>query len=150
MKYFTIKELVRSTVASKAKINNTPTDTHKQHLIELVEKLLDPLRGEWEEYCKTNHLGNPGIRVNSGYRSKQLNEAIGGAKNSAHMLGYAADIEPINGNMNEFQEWIRKAITKYNWDQLIFEKPKAGIASWIHIGYKNKDNEQRRQMFTLI
>lgn len=46
MKYFTIKELIRSTVASRSKIDNTPTDTHKQHLIELVEKLLDPLRGD--------------------------------------------------------------------------------------------------------
>jgi hypothetical protein len=52
--------------------------------------------------------------------------------------------------MKVFQSWIAEAIEELNWDQLIYEKPKNGIASWIHLGLKNKDGMQRRQKFTII
>lgn len=150
MKYFTISELTRSDTASIKKIDNTPNKEITEHLIELVEKLLDPLRSAWAEYCDVNRLGNPAISVNSGYRCNELNKAVGGSLTSAHLTGYAADIIPINGNMKVFQSWIAEAIEELNWDQLIYEKPKNGIASWIHLGLKNKDGMQRRQKFTII
>lgn len=150
MKYFTISELTRSDTASIKKIDNTPNKEITEHLIELVEKLLDPLRSAWAEYCDVNRLGNPAISVNSGYRCNELNKAVGGSLTSAHLTGYAADISPINGNMKVFQSWIAEAIEELNWDQLIYEKPKNGIASWIHLGLKNKDGMQRRQKFTII
>lgn len=150
MKYFTISELTRSDTASIKKIDNTPNKEITEHLIELVEKLLDPLRSAWAEYCDVNRLGNPAISVNSGYRCNELNKAVGGSSTSAHLTGYAADISPINGNMKVFQSWIAEAIEELNWDQLIYEKPKNGIASWIHLGLKNKDGMQRRQKFTII
>lgn len=150
MKYFTISELTRSDTASIKKIDNTPNKEITEHLIELVEKLLDPLRSDWAEYCDVNRLGNPAISVNSGYRCNELNKAVGGSSTSAHLTGYAADISPINGNMKVFQSWIAEAIEELNWDQLIYEKPKNGIASWIHLGLKNKDGMQRRQKFTII
>lgn len=150
MKYFTISELTRSDTASIKKIDNTPNKEITEHLIELVEKLLDPLRSDWAEYCDVNRLGNPAISVNSGYRCNELNKAVGGSLTSAHLTGYAADIIPINGNMKVFQSWIAEAIEELNWDQLIYEKPKNGIASWIHLGLKNKDGMQRRQKFTII
>lgn len=150
MKYFTISELTRSDTASIKQIDNTPNKEITEHLIELVEKLLDPLRSDWAEYCDVNRLGNPAISVNSGYRCNELNKAVGGSLTSAHLTGYAADISPINGNMKVFQSWIAEAIEELNWDQLIYEKPKNGIASWIHLGLKNKDGMQRRQKFTII
>lgn len=150
MKYFTISELTRSDTASIKKIDNTPNKEITEHLIELVEKLLDPLRSAWAEYCDVNRLGNPAISVNSGYRCNELNKAVGGSLTSAHLTGYAADISPINGNMKVFQSWIAEAIEELNWDQLIYEKPKNGIASWIHLGLKNKDGMQRRQKFIII
>lgn len=150
MKYFTISELTRSDTASIKKIDNTPNKEITEHLIELVEKLLDPLRSDWAEYCDVNRLGNPAISVNSGYRCNELNKAVGGSLTSAHLTGYAADIIPSNGNMKVFQSWIAEAIEELNWDQLIYEKPKNGIASWIHLGLKNKDGMQRRQKFTII
>lgn len=150
MKYFTISELTRSDTASIKKIDNTPNKEITEHLIELVEKLLDPLRSDWAEYCDVNRLGNPAISVNSGYRCNELNKAVGGSLTSAHLTGYAADISPSNGNMKVFQSWIAEAIEELNWDQLIYEKPKNGIASWIHLGLKNKDGMQRRQKFTII
>lgn len=150
MKYFTISELTRSDTASIKQIDNTPNKEITEHLIELVEKLLDPLRNDWAEYCDVNQLGNPAISVNSGYRCNELNKAVGGSLTSAHLTGYAADIVPSNGRMKVFQSWIAEAIEELNWDQLIYEKPKNGIASWIHLGLKNKDGMQRRQKFTII
>lgn len=150
MKYFTISELTRSDTASIKKIDNTPNKEITEHLIELVEKLLDPLRSAWAEYCDVNRLGNPAISVNSGYRCNELNKAVGGSLTSAHLTGYAADIIPSNGQMKVFQSWIAEAIEELNWDQLIYEKPKNGIASWIHLGLRNKDGMQRRQKFTII
>ena len=129
MKYFTISELTRSDTASIKKIDNTPNKEITEHLIELVEKLLDPLRSAWAEYCDVNRLGNPAISVNSGYRCNELNKAVGGSLTSAHLTGYAADISPINGNMKVFQSWIAEAIEEFDFDQLIYERPKNGIAS---------------------
>lgn len=45
------------------------------------------------------------------------------------MDGYAADITPSNGLKRAFMEFIDKEIDKYDFDQLIFEKPKNGIPS---------------------
>jgi putative chitinase len=129
MKYFTISELTRSDTASIKKIDNTPNKEITEHLIELVEKLLDPLRSAWAEYCDDNQLGNAGIRISSGFRNKELNKAVGGSSTSAHLTGYAADISPINGNMKVFQSWIAEAIEEFDFDQLIYERPRNGIAS---------------------
>lgn len=82
MKYFTIKELCKSSTAVQKKINNTPNPDIIKNLELLVEHILDPLR---EKY------GKP-IRVNSGYRCLALNNAINGSKTSQHLKGLAADI----------------------------------------------------------
>lgn len=104
MKYFTIDELVRSDTAIIKHIDNTPSDDIKNNLIELIENLLDPIREGWTEYCKINQLGSAGIRVNSGYRCKMLNKAVGGSNSSSHMTGFAVDIVPMNGQMRHFQK----------------------------------------------
>lgn len=122
MKYFTLEELTRSDTASIKHIDNTPDESITEHLIELVEKLLDPLRSDWAEYCDDNQLGNAGIRISSGFRNKELNKAVGGSSTSAHLTGYAADISPINGNMKVFQSWIAEAIEKYDFDECFIER----------------------------
>lgn len=82
---FTLEELVRSPTASRLSIPNTPSESVMHNLILLCNNILQPLR---------NAYGKP-IIVNSGYRSPELNKAIGGAKNSQHMRGQAADITPL-------------------------------------------------------
>ena len=86
MKYFTISELTASATAQREGIDNRPNKCVYQLLHVLVDQLLDPIREAW---------GEP-IVVSSGYRCKQLNELVGGAKYSHHLLGCAADI--IAGN----------------------------------------------------
>ena len=86
MKYFSIPELCASATAQREGIDNRPPECAYHLLHVLVEQLLDPIREAW---------GEP-IVVSSGYRCKELNALVGGAKNSHHMLGCAADI--IAGN----------------------------------------------------
>lgn len=140
MKYFSYSEFEKSEIAELRGIDNTIPDEYKENIAEFVENLLDPLREAW----------GSGIRVTSGYRSEPLNRALNGSKTSAHTVGYAADIQPINGKMKEFQEFVEAFIKDYEWDQCIRERVKCGCAQWIHLSYKNRQGLQRRQCFTLI
>lgn len=137
MKYFTINELCWSETASKYKIKNTPTEEIKEHLSELVENVLDPLREAW---------GGP-IIVSSGYRCPELNKKVGGSKTSSHMSGYAVDLVPENGEIERFFNFVKNSFLlkeSYEFDQLIDEH--SGKNHWVHIGYKNNKGEQRRQI----
>lgn len=127
MKYFTIKELCKSTTATAKKIDNSPNSEIVNNLKQLVHNILDPLR---EEY------GKP-INVNSGYRCDALNKAIGGSKTSYHRYGLAADITA--GSKSENKKLFDLA-QKLNlpFDQLIDESD----FSWVHISYSTNPRKQ--------
>ncbi len=59
-----------------------PSGTAVRYLMQLCEDVLEPLR---------KHLGKP-LKITSGFRSPSHNAAIGGAKNSLHTTGMAADV----------------------------------------------------------
>lgn len=131
-KYFTIEELCHSDTANARGIDNTPTEEVKENLQALIENVLDPLR---EAY------GKP-IYVNSGYRSPELNKAVGGVSNSQHVKGEAADIDVHNTAENQqIYDYITQNLT---FDQCLFENGGA----WIHVSYK-KDGNNRKQAFAL-
>lgn len=148
MANFTIGELSYSATAENLGINNSPDPITRVHLTETI-RLLECIRAEWEEYCERHGLGTPAIRVSSGYRSPELNKAVGGVASSAHVEGYAADLQPVNGAQKEFEKFFVKEFSKkgYSFDQIIIEKSKT--ARWVHVGYKTIDGRQRRQCFTL-
>lgn len=130
-KYFSINELCQSTTANKKHIDNTPSEEIKKNLNLLIDNILDPLR---EAY------GAP-IYISSGYRSYTLNKAVGGVKNSQHLLGQAADINVKSKSKNKkLFELIQKLNLPY--DQLINEKNFA----WVHVSYGPR---QRRQILNL-
>lgn len=132
MKYFTIKELCRSSVADERGIKNVPSVTEELNLEALVEYVLDPLREAW---------GKP-IIVNSGYRSDTLNRVVGGAKNSQHMRGEAAD---ITTGTREGNRWLFDYIKRHlPYDQVIDERN----YSWVHVSYK-REGTNRQQMLRL-
>jgi len=117
-----------------------PTDTEIGHLRLLCTYLLEPLRQAW----------NSGITVTSGYRSPERNAAIGGSKTSAHILGYAADIVPANGEIEEFKKFVKDKLNDYvfgdplyHFDQCIDERNAKG-SEWMHIGLMNGKGEMRR------
>ena len=127
MKYFTIKELCKSSTAVQKGINNTPNSEIVKNLEKLVEYVLDPLR---EKYGKPIH-------VNSGYTCPALNKAVGGSKTSQHMLGLAADITAGSATKNKI---LFNLVQELNlpFDQLIDEKN----FSWIHVSVSNKPRKQ--------
>lgn len=130
MKYFTIEELTRSTVATARGIPNIPGENELAALEVLVLALLDPLRELW---------GKP-IYVNSGYRSPELNKAVGGVANSQHIKGQAADITTGNAESNrKLFALIRDG--GFDFDQLIDEAD----GTWIHVSYVSP-TENRRQV----
>ena len=71
------------------------------------------------------------IIVNSAFRSADVNIAVGGAKNSAHKTGYAADIVVRGMNNKQICEEIIKSGIKF--DQLIDENKNG--SQWIHISF---------------
>lgn len=124
MKYFTLKELTKSTVARNNGIKNEPDALAKTSLALLVEKVLDPLREAW---------GAP-IFVTSGYRSEALNRAVNGVPTSEHLYGRAADITA--GSPEKNKELFDLAIAlDLPFRQLIDEKN----YSWLHISYNPND-----------
>lgn len=136
MKYFGLDELLSSDTALTKRIPNYPSWEVVEHLKELTAKILDPLRYEW----------GSAIKVTSGYRGKKLNAQVGGSDTSAHMRGYAVDLVPANGRIEEFIEfaieWAR--VNDIAFDQIIDEKDKKGN-HWCHIGLYNSANQQRRE-----
>jgi hypothetical protein len=90
MKYFSLSELTHSDTAVSVRIDNTPTAAAVPLMVELIDRVLDPIREHW---------GLP-IRVTSGYRCPELNEEVGGVEDSYHMDGCAADITAL-GNSEE-------------------------------------------------
>lgn len=148
MANFTLSEMVHSSTAERLGISNNPDAMTRVRLTETI-RLLECIRAEWEEYCNQHNLGTSAIRITSGYRSPELNKAVGGVKNSAHVEGYAADLQPVNGKQADFEKFFASEFSKkgYGFDQIIIEKSKT--ARWVHVGYKTADGRQRRQCFTL-
>lgn len=81
-KYFKLEELLQSDTALAASIENIPSWSDVENLKKLAVLVLDPIRQSW---------GQP-LKVTSGYRSPQLNAAVGGVPTSGHLEGCAADI----------------------------------------------------------
>ena len=132
-KYFTLDELIHSDTADRLGIDNSPTSEAIQCIDGLVTNVLDRLRGEW---------GRP-IIVTSGYRCKELNATVGGARNSQHLKGQAADI--VSDDFDEFRRFVRRWCKDNDFDQCIFEH--SGSSEWIHISYVEGRN--RRQIIDL-
>lgn len=136
-KFFTLKEMTRSSTAEKLGIDNTPNELIINNLDDLVTNVLDPLR---EAY------GKP-IRVTSGYRCEALNKAVKGVKNSQHIKGQAADITPLEYKyINEFIEFVRNWCFGHEFDQCIIETSKTG--KWIHITWRNEN--RRKKLFNMF
>lgn len=122
-KFFSLEELIHSDVADRKGIDNTPTIQILENL-KHTAKSADVIRA---------FLGKPVI-VSSGYRSPQLNAAIGGSKTSSHMQGYAIDMRcPDFGTPRQVFAALRDAGIRF--DQLILEMPNSPSGGWVHVGF---------------
>jgi hypothetical protein len=125
---FSLEEFTFSNTAIRKGIDNTPDEKHIANLQALCVHILQPLRDK---------LGKE-VRINSGYRCKELNRVIGGARNSQHIEGKAADIQIIDTNVEELFQFIKR---HFEYDQLIQE-----FDSWVHVSWNgfNNRNESLR------
>lgn len=135
-RYFTLEELLSSSTARQKSIENLPSWETVLRLNQLA-LFLDGLREAW----------GSAINVTSGFRNDRLNSAVNGVPNSAHRTGWAADLVPANGRMEEFKVFIRKWLKDKAWDQCILERK--GKQEWVHLGLYSPGGGQRHQIFAL-
>ena len=92
----TYAEAIHSNTAKRKGIDNTPNPNQIEAMKLLAEKVFEPLR-KW--------VGGP-IKVNSFFRSADLNEAIGGSKTSQHCKGQAIDVDDVYGYKTNAEMYI--------------------------------------------
>ena len=129
--HFTLEELVFSQAALRNGLDNTPDAAQVANLSRLCATLLEPGRA----------LVAVPWHIDSGYRSPLVNANIGGAPDSAHMEGRAADVIPMlsrNATLWDAFEVLHHSQLPY--DQIIFE-----CRAWIHLSAPPQGQTPRRQ-----
>ena len=133
-KHISYKEATHSDTAKRKKITNKPKAEHIKNMELLAEKVFEPLR-EWVDAP---------IKVNSMFRSEELNSVIKGSLNSSHLTGNAMDITSMGGKTNlEMFHYIKDNL---DFDQLIWEfgaEPK-----WLHVSYINEKDNRKQVLVT--
>jgi hypothetical protein len=130
--HFSIEELTCSDVAARNGWGNYPDLVELENLTRLAE-LLEQVR----------MVLNKSIMINSGYRSKQVNDAVGSKDTSQHRLGCAADIRVSGMTLDAVCKAIRES--EIQFDQLIKE-----FDSWTHISVTNNANDTPRNQMLVI
>lgn len=134
-KYFWYSEIGKSMTALRLGIDNTPTKEVVENAKYLALTILDPVR----EYLRTP------LEPQSWYRSRILNQAIGGSAGSQHMKGEAVDIEHHSVSNYRLAQIVNEICPSY--DQLILEyyngqDPRSG---WVHVSCKKDLSKNRKQ-----
>ena len=135
-KNFTLKELTRSNTALRLGIDNEPSKEGIYKLTLLATEVLQPLRD-----C----LG--ALRITSGFRSPELNKAIGGSTKSQHCKYEAVDLQYFKrGKMDNIKIYQALKELALPFDQVILEFGDATEyvdpenPAWIHLSYTINDN----------
>ena len=138
-KHISDKEGVYSITAMRLGLDNVPGQFLLGNMKELAEQVFEPLR-EW--------VGGP-IRINSFYRSKVLNKAIGGSTTSQHCKGQAADIEVPGVSNYDVAKWIEE---NCDFDQVLLEFYTSGIpdSGWVHVTYNAEGNRKKSLTATKV
>jgi len=129
--HFTLEELSFSEAAARLGLDNTPMQAVITNL-GLVAAVMEGIR---------TLLGDRPIVVHSGYRSAEVNQAVGGVATSAHCRGLACDfVCPAFGTPAE----VALAILRFDieYDQLILEY------GWVHVGLAQQGLLSRREALT--
>ena len=132
--HFTIEELYASATAKAKGIDNKPNVQQLINLVYLSAYVLEPLRVAMNEP----------IKISSGFRSRRLNEAVGGVLSSQHCKGQAADL-CIDGDRKKGRKWFDYIKTHLPFDQLIWEKNTKTGTEWIHVSFIYPDFGRNRK-----
>ena len=137
--HFTLAEMCKTSV--KTADGNIPSHVHIENLKRLCG-WLERLRDEWN---RRYGEGNDPIIINSGYRSPQVNKAVGGAANSNHLTGCAVDIRVAG-----MEQLLRYAVIlldiadegREEFDELLMERNAKGNY-WLHFAVRPEGNRRK-------
>ena len=132
-KHISYKEGVYSRTATRLGIKNNPNAEQMENMITIAEEVFEPLRA---------YVGGP-IKINSFFRSPELNKAIGGSTKSQHCHGQAIDLDDTFGRCTnaEMFEFIKKHL---DFDQIIWEFGDDDNPDWVHVSYVSPDQNRNR------
>jgi len=149
--HFTLEEFTTSSTAKARGIDNSVSSQRVVYnLRNLCEQVLEPLRS----------YANQPITISSGYRCKALNKVVGGARNSQHMTGEAADIhiplydfkDSTGSRLTDIQlarDWMQWLTDNTDFDQLILETVNRRIF-WLHVSCKRDRSLNRHQVIRFM
>mgnify|MGYP003648894804 FL=1 len=132
-KHISYKEGVYSRTATRRNIKNNPNAEQMKNMVAIAEEVFEPLR-MWV---------NGPIKINSFFRSPELNKAIGGSGKSQHCHGQAIDIDDTFGRATnaEMFEFIKKHL---DFDQIIWEFGDEDNPDWVHVSYVSEEQNRNR------
>ena len=132
-KHISDREGVYSITATRLGIENKPNEEQLKNMKLIAEEVFEPLRA---------YVGGP-IKINSFFRSPELNKAIGGSGKSQHCHGQAIDLDDTFGRCTnaEMFEFIKKHL---DFDQIIWEFGNDNNPDWVHVSYVSPDKNRNR------
>ena len=132
-KHISHKESVYSRTATRRGIENKPNNKQMDNMCLIAEEVFEPLRS-W--------VGGP-IKINSFFRSPELNTAIGGSSKSQHCQGQAIDLDDTYGRATnaEMYEFVKKFL---DFDQMIWEFGNDDNPDWVHVSYVSEEKNRNR------
>ena len=122
-----------SRTATRRGIENEPNNRQMDNMCLIAEEVFEPLRS-W--------VGGP-IKINSFFRSPELNTAIGGSSKSQHCQGQAIDLDDTYGRATnaEMYEFVKKFL---DFDQMIWEFGSDDNPDWVHVSYVSEEKNRNR------
>lgn len=128
--HFTLAELCRSEAAEQRGLDNTPDAEQTEALRQLCTQVLERVR---------DHFKQP-VTVSSGYRGAAVNAAVGGAADSQHGRGEAADILLTGYSPTELFNWL-VFTSAIEFDQAILE-----FGRWVHVSFTRRHPNRREAL----
>lgn len=131
--HFSLEEMTRSGVAIRMRIDNNPDEEQVENMRQLCRNVLEPVRRRF------------GVTlITSGFRSQALNAAVGGAPDSQHLRGEAADLHISNMEVGrKVFDFIR---LHTDFDQLLFERRIKGGYWWLHVSFTTRRPNRHQAM----
>lgn len=132
-KHISYREATHSATAKRRGLDNTPNQEQLENMYKVAEFIFEPLR---------LFVGGP-IKINSFFRSGDVNKAVGGTSRSQHCKGQAIDIDDVFGHKTnaEMFQYVRENL---DFDQMIWEFGSNNNPSWLHISYVSKAENRNR------
>ena len=131
--HISYKEGTYSNTAIRRGLDNTPDEEQLANMRLIADKVFEPLR---------TYVNGP-IKINSFFRSSELNTAIGGSSKSQHCHGQAIDLDDTFGYKTnaEMYHYIKENL---DFDQIIWEFGDEDNPNWVHVSYVSEDENRNR------